>query len=452
MNIKKHLIFLLLSICFSSQITFAQTTLSLEDALTYALSNGEAVRKAKLDILQGAFKVKEVRAGALPQIDGTVTLNNNILSQQFLLPAAIMGGEPGEFVAVKAGTTWSSLAQVQLNQQIFNQQVFAGLRAARASEEYYRLAAQLAEENIIQQVATNYYQVIITRQQLAVIDANIDRVLKLENIVSSQYEVGLAKKIDLDRVKVNSSNLKTQRQELLNSVSQQENLLKYYMGMPVTEQIVIPEASLKALEETVQGRISDANFNVNNLSSYLVLKKQEELLNFQRKAFLAEFYPKLSLGANYMYNTQSNKFNLYTNNALNYDMSAVTLTLKFPIFDGGAKRAKLRQADIDIEKTQVDIEDSSNALQMAYENAKMQIKNSLSTIETQNDNKVLAEEVYHSTENNYHNGLASLTDLLDAETELVSAQNSYNQALLNYKVAEIELIKSQGNIKSLINE
>src|SRR5690606_14787961 len=227
MNIKKHLIFLLLLVCFSSQLTFAQKTFSLEDALSYALSNGEAVRKAKLDILQGAFKVKEVRAGALPQIDGTVTLNNNILSQQFLLPAAIMGGEPGEFVAVKAGTTWSSLAQVQLNQQIFNQQVFAGLKAARASEEYYQLAAKLAEENIIQQVATNYYQVIITRQQLAVIDANIDRVLKLEKIVNSQFEVGVAKKIDLDRVKVNSSNLKTQRQELLNSVSQQENLLKY---------------------------------------------------------------------------------------------------------------------------------------------------------------------------------------------------------------------------------
>src|SRR5690606_31641222 len=129
---------------------------------------------------------------------------------------------------------------------------------------------------------------------------------------------------------------------------------------------------------------------------------------------------------NYMYNTQSDKFNLYTNKAVNYDMSAVTLTLRVPIFDGGARRSQIKQADIDIEKIKVDIENTDNALQMAYENAKLQIENSLSTIETQNQNKVLAEEVYHSTENNYHNGLASLTDLLDAETELVSAQNSYN--------------------------
>src|SRR5690606_15396099 len=228
--------------------------------------------------------------------------------------------------------------------------------------------------------------------------------------------------------------------------------LKYYMGMPITEAVVIPETSLDQLEETVQGHLLEPDFNVNRLNSYLVLKKQGELLDFQREAYLAEYYPNLSLGANYMYNTQSSEFNLYTNKALNYDMSAVTLTLRIPIFDGGARNSRVKQAAIEIEKNQIDIANSSNALKMGYENAKFQIKNSLNTIETQNQNKLLAEEVYNSTKNNYNNGLASLTDLLDAETELVSAQNSYNQALLNYKVAEIELIKSQGNIKTLTKE
>src|SRR5690606_16597207 len=269
---------------------------------------------------------------------------------------------------------------------------------------------------------------------------------------SSQFELGLARKIDLDRVRVNRSNLIAQREQVLNAVSQQQNLLKYYMGMPITEQIDIPETSLEALETTVQNRLLESRFNVTGLTSYLVLKKQEELLDFQRKAYVAEFYPSLSLGGNYMYNTQSNEFNLYTNKALNYDMSAVTLTLRIPIFDGGARSARVKQAQIDIDKVRVDLENTTNALEMSYENAKMQIKNSLNTIDTQNQNKTLAEEVYNSTRNNYNNGLASLTELLDAETELVSAQNSYNQALLNYKVAEIELIKSQGNIKTLINE
>lgn len=452
MTFGKQFIFFAIFILSFTSASQAQETLSLQDALNYALNNSEAVRKAKLDILKGDYQIKEVRAGALPQIDGTATLTNNILAQQFILPAEFMGGEPGEFIAVKAGTTWSSLAQVQLNQQLFNQQVFTGLKAAKSTKDFYLMAAKVAEENLLQQVASNYYQVIITREQLAVIDANIERNNTLEKTVSSQYEVGLARKIDLDRVKVNSSNLKAQKEELLNAVAQQENLLKYYMGMPVTQNIVIPETSLEELEATTANIIAENNFDLNKLSSFLVLKEQEELLGFQKKAIEAEFYPSLSLGANYMYNTQSNDFNLYTKHALNYDMSALTLTLRIPIFDGGARSSRLKQASLDIQKLQEDIKESSNGLQMAYENAKIQINNSLITIETQNQNKILAEEVYHSTKNNYNNGLASLTDLLTAETELVTAQNSYNQALLNYKIAEIELIKSQGNIKSLINE
>ena len=57
----------------------------------------------------------------------------------------------------------------------------------------------------------------------------------------------------------------------------------------------------------------------------------------------------------------------------------------------------------------------------------------------------------HNTNNNYVQGLASLTDLLDAENELIAAQNNYTTALLEYKLAEIALIKSQGELKTLIN-
>src|SRR5690606_40617286 len=107
--------------------------------------------------------------------------------------------------------------------------------------------------------------------------------------------------------------------------------------------------------------------DVTRLSDYQILQKQEELLGFQRKAYLSEFYPTLSLGANYLYNTQSNQFNLYTDKALNFGMSAVTLTLNIPIFDGGRKSAKVKQAIIDIHKRQEDIKDSADVYTMVDE-------------------------------------------------------------------------------------
>jgi len=430
----------------------AQETLTLKDALEYALSNSEVLSKARLEIEGGRHKVAEVRASALPQIDATSTLTNNLLVQQFVLPAEAFGGTPGEFIAIKAGQTWNAMSQVQVNQQIFNQQVFTGLKAAKSSEEFYRLSAQLAEENLIQQVATNYYQVIITRQQMSVIDANIERVSQLEKMIGSQFELGLAKKIDLDRVKVNKSNLIAQREQLEYAVVQQENLLKYYMGMPVNQQIVIPDTEADKLESEAISLFDGSTIDVEKLLDFQLLKKQEDLLGLQKKAYQAEFYPSLSIGGNYVYNTQSDKLNVYSSKALNFDMSAVTLTLKIPIFDGNARRSKVRQATVELKKVHEDLRSTSNALTMAYENARIQIKNSLNTIESQRTNKEFAEEVFNSTQNNYQNGLASLTDLLTAETDLVAAQNSYNEALLNYKVAQIELVKSNGQIKSLINE
>ncbi|MNE33425.1 hypothetical protein D3C80_1270940 [compost metagenome] len=61
----------------------------------------------------------------------------------------------------------------------------------------------------------------------------------------------------------------------------------------------------------------------------------------------------------------------------------------------------------------------------------------------------LAGEILKNTKNNYLQGLASLTDLLDAENASLEAQNNFTRAVLNYKIAEISLIKSKGELKSL---
>ncbi|WP_028296872.1 TolC family protein [Olivibacter sitiensis] len=446
MNLSKKLQLSFLVFLLSIGHSIAQEApLSLREALNYAMQNSEALQKAKLDILNGQHQIDEVRSNALPQLSATTNAAYNLIIPQFVFP-----NENGEFQTIQIGQAWQGMAQVQLSQQLFNQAVFTGLKAARSTEEYYRLAAELSEENLIQQVAANYFQVILNKEQIAVIDANIDRTKKLLEMTNSQYEVGLAKKIDLDRVKVNLSNLLAQREQLESAINQQTNLLKYYMGMPVDQSITLPNDIVSQLES--EATITNDDFNVNKLLSFKVLQSQGVLLDYQKKSIVAEYYPTLSIGANYAYNTQSDRFNLYTNNALNYDMSAITLTLNIPIFDGFNRRSRVRQADIEIKKLEQDIKNTSNSLKMAHDNAKQQIKNSLTTIETQRENKQLAEEVYNSTQNNYKNGLASLTDLLTSETDLVTAQNSYNEALLKYKLAKIELLKANGNIKSLINQ
>ncbi|RZL69576.1 MAG: TolC family protein [Pedobacter sp.] len=425
------------------QLVTAQQQVTLKDALTYALQNNTNVRKSKLDIERGRYKVQEVRAQALPQLTGNAGLTYNPIIGQLV---ANFGGQTQ---AIKLGQNWNSSAGVQLSQQLFNQQVFTGLQAAKSSEEYYNLTSQLTEEQIIELVANNYYQVLVNRQQLNVIDTNIKNVKVVEKIVGNQYKNGLARKIDVDRINVNLTNLNTQRDQTINAITQLENQLKFSMGMPVSNQITLPATELT--EVTVLPQFADS-VDLANRTEVKLLNNQDKLLSLQRKAYVAEYYPTLALTGNYTYSSQSDGFDFLSSNAaaIGYGASAIGLTLRVPIFNGFLTRSKVRQANVDILKAKEDRKESTNSLNLAYENAKIQLRNNLNTINSQRKNAELAQEIYKSTQNNYNNGLASLTDLLETENSLTSAQNSYTQALLNYKVAEIQLIKSNGNIKSLV--
>ncbi|WP_131538785.1 TolC family protein [Pedobacter nototheniae] len=421
----------------------AQQQVTLKDALNYALQNNTKFRKSKLDIEKGRYKVEEVRAQALPQITGNAGLTYNpIIGQQVV-------DFGGQLQTLKFGQKWNSSAGVQLSQQIFNQQVFAGLKAAKSSEEYYNLTAQLTEEQIIELVANNYYQVLVSRQQLNVIDTNIKNVKVVEKIVTNQYKNGLARKIDVDRITVNMTNLTTQHEQIVNNITQLENQLKFSMGMPVSTPITLP---FTELTEVTQLPEFSESIDLSNRTEVKLLDNQDKLLLLQRKSYVSEYYPSLALTGNYTYSSQSNGFDFLNTNstAIGFGSSAVGLTLKVPIFNGFLTRSKIRQADVDIKKAKEDRLESTNSLNMAYENAKIQLRNNMNTITSQRKNAQLADEIYRSTQNNYNNGLATLTDLLETENSLTEAQNSYTQALLNYKIAEIQLIKSNGNIKSLV--
>lgn len=426
--------------------------LNLRDALNYALEANQNARKAKLDVENSEYQIDEIRARALPQVNGSSSFGYNPLLQQSALPN-IFGPNPNpnETVLIAFGQKWNTTAGVSLTQNLFDKSVLTGLKAAKTTQEFYRLNAQLTEEQIIEQVATTYYQVLVQRQQVKVLDSTISNTSRVQRILRGQFENGLAKKIDVDRITVNISNLNSQRQQLLNNVGLLENQLKFYMGMPIQTAIDIPAMDINAIQP--QAVALDASVSPTNRLEYRVLERQEQLLHHQKEAYRSEYYPSLSLSGNYIYQGLGNKQPLFKGKSqgVNWvDAASVSLNLRIPIFNGFATRSRIKQADVSIRKIIEDKENTSLALNLAFENAKTQINNSIITLNRQKENVKLAQEVFFNTQNNYNNGLATLTDLLNSESSLTEANNNFSSALLNYRVAEIQLIKSQGELKSLL--
>jgi outer membrane protein len=444
-------LFMLLVAVITFNTVNAQQPLRLQDALKYALEASQAARKARLDVENSQYQIDEVRSRALPQISGSGGLTYNPILQQSALPGDFFG-QPGTTLLVAFGQKWNASAGVSLNQTIFDNSVFTGLKAAKTTAEFYRLNAQLTEEQIIEQVATSYYQVLVQRHQVGVVDSTIKNTQKVQGVLQSLYENGLAKKIDVDRIAVNVSNLRSRRQQLLNGVELLQNQLKFYMGMPIQTPINIPDAQLAQIQPRAVPK--EDSVNVSNRTELAVLSTQESLLKYQRQATKSEYMPSLSLSSSYSYQGLSNGFPVFKgqkNGANWFDVASVGLSLKVPIFNGNATKARLRQADVEIRKLNEDIAQTRLSLNLAHENAKTQINNSIITLNNQQENVKLAQEVYFNTQNNYNNGLATLTDLLDAENSLTEAQTNYSSALLDYRVAEIQLVKAQGTLRSLLN-
>ena len=428
--------------------TTATNPLTLKAAITYALENKADAKKARLSVENSEYQIEEVRSRALPQIHANGSLTYNPILQTNVIDGSAFGA-PGTTIQASFGQKWTSGAGVSLSQTIFDQSVFTGLRAAQTTREFYQINNQLTEEQVIEKVANNYYSVYVQRERLALLDSNYVNTTKVRDIVKGQFDNGLAKKIDLDRIIVKMSNIDTDRQQIINQIQLQENALKFFMGMPIETVIVIPKTEFEA----TPAALSEAP-NTENRTEYLLLKKQEELLQFQKTAIKAEYYPTLSLVAGYNYIGQGPEVPLFAKPADGVywsDYSAIGLNLKVPIFTGFGTRARVRQADVDIRTLQEDIKDTQLSLDLDYRNAKTQIENNIITIRNQKENMRLAGDILKNTKNNYLQGLASLTDLLDAENASLEAQNNYTRAVLAYKIAEITLIKSKGELRTLLN-
>jgi len=428
---------------FGSTSVFAQQQISLQEAIKQALQNKAEAKKASLQIKKAEAKIDEARASALPQVTATAGLTYNPIIQESLLEFG------GQKIRAQLGQPWNSSASVQVQQAIFDQRVFTGLKAAKSTREFYILNAQLTNEQLIENVATAYYQVFVQEENLRTINESFTNTEKVRKVIKSLVDNGLAKKIDLDRTDVRLTNVSSSKQTIINGLELSKNALKFYMGIPIETDITLEQKEIQPRPELLASTL-----DVKNRSEIKVLEKNRELLQYNKKATEAYLYPTVSLVGNYGWGATGAKFPLtngLNNGVLWSDYSAIGLNVNIPIFTGGSTKSKIAQAQMDIDDLDLDIENTELSLNLDYKNAITNMENALINIESMENNVTLAEKVRADTESNYRYGLATLTEVLDADNALTQAKQNHANALLDYKQAEIKLIKAKGELNTLQN-
>lgn len=426
----------------------AQETVTLKQAIEYALQNKAEALKAKLDVRNADYQIMEAKSNALPHLNGVANLTYNPLLQKSALDVGAFSGGPSNIQLISFGQKWNAGAGLQLTQAVFDQKVFIGLKAAKSTKEFYQLNEQLTEEQIIERVSNAYFEVFTIQQRKETLESSFTSNEKARDVIKSLFDNGLAKRVDLDRTNVNLTNISTVIKQQQNGINQAENALKFYMGMPIETKIQLEATDMEITPHLLEDAVA-----TDERTEVQVLNKQRELLQYNKQAVEAAYYPTVNLNANYSYQALGDKFPL-TNGEKNgvywSDYSAITLGVNIPIFNGFATKARVAMAQIELDKLEVDMKDTKLGLDLSYQNAKSQIENSLASLDSQKANVGLAETVAENTKSNYQYGLATLTDLLEAENALVEAKNNYTNAILDYKIAEIQFYKAKGELKTYL--
>ena len=428
--------------------TIFNTPMTLEECMLYAIQNNPNLQSVRLDELMNQAKISEIKSATLPQISGSGQYQDNFSLAEQLLPGEIFG-QPGTTLPVKFGVRHTMNVGLNVQQNIFNKSIKSGLKAAEASQAVTQLNTFKTMEDLIYQMAQIYLQLQLTEKQKGLLNANLERVNNLIEIAQIQFEEGIIKKIDVDQLKVNRTNLSSELQNLNIGVAQQKNYLKFYMGMPQKEDFQLAEFIIEESEYVlVDQLILEQNTNLN------LLAKQFELTNYELENIKAGYYPTLSAFMNYGWNGQTDK--LFSNGEGNELASNTTgiwgLTLNVPIFDGFKKRKQQEQVLISQNQLRLQRQALVNQTELEFANAYQTLSMNRVLLNTQKENMALAEELYNVTKLSYREGVAPLTELLNAETSLKEAQSQYITALLQIKLGELDHLKTSGQLAKLIKE
>lgn len=456
--IKTKFIFVMLLAMLVTVQVEAQEIYSLQRCVDFALDNNSNLKKSRLDLEKSLESRREVLGSLLPQLSGSGSINYNVKKAKFVMPNFINDMMPPnmqdpnaeKYMTIEMGTNFSSGVGATLNQQILNFTLFNTLDIAKTTQAMASLGVLAKEEEVIAQTATMYYAIQSTAYAAKQFKQSVNLIDKMLATMEASYQNGLVKKVDLDRLKVNRINLTSQQSAIENAVAIQKNLLKLQMGMDVSQPLEIEPIDLTLFEQTVE-EPNLQGFELNRLTPFQLIQQQQKIGHLQVKSVKSEFLPSLMLGANYQFNLLGDKLFGGDNN-YSYPSSVIGLNLRVPIFAGMSKRAKLKGAQIELMKIKEDEQSLSQSLTMAYQNALLKLTDSKKTIDAQRENMELASEVFRITDENFQQGLASMTDVLNANSSLIQSQISYADALGKYMTAYIELRQANGTVKSIVKQ
>jgi outer membrane protein TolC len=418
-------------------------SLSAKEAVDYALANQSSVKTARLDELIQLAKNKEISGMALPNIAGSGSYQYNPLVQKQMFNTRNFGSPKDSFTAVSFQLKHNMLGEVRMTQTLFDPSVLVALQARKTLEILVAQGVTKSQIDVKSEVYKAYYNVLSANKALTILSENVSSLEKILGETKEIYKNGLAEKLDVDRLVVQYTNLQTEQTKLRNLIELGIASLKYQMGMPLKQAIILKDTL--STQKIVEDVLDLDKFDYSQRIEYQLLETQKKANEFDLKRYKMKGLPSLQLFAATGALRGSDKFD-YFQSPMWYGYVNTGLNLSVPIFTGLQRKRQVDQAWLTVKKSEVAIENAKLGIDLEREQSASTFRNNVLTLEAQEKNMGLAQDVYHTTQIKYREGVGSSLEMTTAENDLLTAQNNYFTALFNAIVAKIDLLKSYGKL------
>ncbi|MBU2922557.1 TolC family protein [Winogradskyella psychrotolerans] len=435
---KKTLTLIIGFIIFQTGFTQEQPkSLSLQEAIDYALENNRSAINAARDIEAAKKQKWETTATGLPQIDANVAYTNNI-KQQF---DAIDFDQDG---IVDFGAKQSMNPSITLNQLIFDGSYLVGLQSAKVFLEISENAKTKTDLEVRKAVINAYGNVLLANESVEILKRNV--IVLEKNLYETQkiYENGLEEEESVEQLQITLSGLKSNlnKTERLQNIAIQ--MLNINLGIDVSSNTILTDTLESLTDNNINLDILNIENNVENTIDYKIANNDKISKELLVKLEMSKALPTLSAYINGAYIANSNDFSYFDKEQRWIGTSAFGVNLNIPIFSSGKRSASTQRAKINLEKAETDLTETEQRIKLQIASAQSDYQFAIEDYENKKENLALAERIETKNQTKFFEGIGSSFELRQAQTQLYAAQQELLQAML-------DVINTKAALETVLN-
>ena len=400
--------------------------LSADDCVKIALSTNPTIKVADMEITRVSYSKNLTIAQLLPAVSFSGQFSRALALQTLYMDSrAIKMGRDNTYstgftasVPLIAPQLWKSL---KLNDNEISQNI----EAARSS----RL-------QMVNQVQKAYYALLLALDSHKVLLKNYETAKFNADIYKKKFDTGTASEYDVLRSSVQVKNLEPSLIEAENTIRRAQLQLLLLLGLDVATPVK-PTESLSHYKERMYDLTMSINTKLDNNTELRTLDLKTDYLKKALDVQKMAWYPTLSGSINYMWNSMSmgspfKNFNWTSS-------STASLTLSIPLFQGGQRYYKQRQAEVAYKEMTWQRENLVRSLNVQVQTQMDNIQKNVKQISTNEAGVEQARKANQIMEKSFQIGAASYLDLRDSEDALLDSELSSYQSIYNYLVADSDL-------------